>query len=426
MIGLVLLAEVLVLSHIFEDTQAETLREAHLVEKLLHQQSMQMQSRSDAIDYRSVFSLDTLSSLRNLHIKFIAENGRILDSNQPESVQSEGLLARLLEVNPMHHVHLVSITQPIIINEQHVGDIVIRNNLAHELTQVLSRATELLLPWLILFLVSSLVLARFFSVLLATIEPIASENQSPTRTNRSMSYWLSRLSFLRQPIQLLRSTSDLKSRFYHQKTKVVDAQEMERSRLAAELHDELGQHLTAIKLELDKLAISEQAQAIQQQVSILQQRSQSISDIFRSNLEQLRPPEMDEFGLADCLRALVTDWQFRHPEHDLHLDIQCHLRLLNEQAQLVVYRTVQESLTNISRHAGDQIQVRIKLFRQADFIIIEIADNGQGCDLDTRASGYGLRAMRERVDAISGDLRIDSQQGQGMQIQAKIPCGVGE
>jgi two-component system sensor histidine kinase UhpB len=123
---------------------------------------------------------------------------------------------------------------------------------------------------------------------------------------------------------------------------------------------------------------------------------------------------------------MTTDWQLRHPDNNLSLDIQCHLPSLSEQAQLVLYRTIQESLTNISRHAGSHLNVSIKLYRQADAIMIAISDDGRGCELNKSTSGYGLRAMRERLDALSGELIINSQPGHGMQIKATFPCWVGE
>jgi two-component system sensor histidine kinase UhpB len=151
-----------------------------------------------------------------------------------------------------------------------------------------------------------------------------------------------------------------------------------------------------------------------------------MSDILRSNLKQLRPPNLSEFGLAHCLHELVNDWIYNHPQHQLELTINCNLRLLDEHMQLSCYRIIQEGLTNISRHAGNNVEAKILLYRKDNDIIIEVMDNGQGCDLKLIKKGYGLLGMRERVETVSGHIHIESLPGQGMKIKVKLPCGIGE
>lgn len=420
-----MLGELFVLSQIYLDTHAETERDARLVEQLLSEQMAQFDASEKQLaklDLHSLFSLDSLSSIPNLRIQFIDEEGRLLDSNHV-AMASNQLLMRFLAWALEHHVGLLSIIHPVVLNEQHVGDIIITQNLDYELTLVAKQALEILLPWFFLFVVSSLVLAYLFSVLLSVLDPLVSG--TPARYPRN-SIWgvISSLRVIQMPLRLLSSTFALNQLFEQQKKKVVDVQEDERKRMAAELHDELGQHLTALRFELDKLATQSDSEPFQTILDTLKQRSQRMSDIFRSNLDQLRPPELAEFGLSHCLHTLVTGWQQRHPEHQAILEMRCHERLMSEQGQLVAYRVIQECLTNISRHAGPAIQVQIRLYRQSDRVIIKVADNGQGCVLTATAGGYGLLGMKERLDALSGALQIASQPGQGMQVLASIPLSV--
>ena len=320
------------------------------------------------------------------------------------------------------HVGLFSIMLPVMVGEQKVGEIIISQNLHYELKHVASQAVEIILPWFFLFVVSSFVLAHLFSVLLGTIEPLLSEK--PDRQRNGMVAALLSLSCVRVPMRLLSSVFTLSQQFEQQKKKVVEVQEDERKRVAAELHDELGQHLTALRFELENLSDYGESVQFEALVDTLKQRSQRMTDIFRSNLEHLRPPELERFGLQRCLQQLVSDWQQHYPENELHYAFECNERLVSKQGQLVAYRVIQECLTNIRRHAGSEVTVSVRLYRQADSVMIEVSDTGCGCDLTSVPGGFGLLGMRERVDALSGQLEIHSQPGHGMQVLAAIPLYV--
>lgn len=416
----VVLGEVFVLSQVYLDTHAETKRDARLVEQLLSEQAAQLRQQPVA-DWQSSFTIGRLGNLPNLQIRLIANDGRVLARNQADTKASRGLIS-LLAWTMEKHLGLFSILLPVMVGEQLVGEIVISQNLHYELSHVASQAVEILLPWFFLFMVSSFVLAHLFSVLLGTIEPLLSDK--PDRQRNGMVAALLSLSCVRVPMRLLSSVFTLSQQFEQQKKKVVEVQEDERKRMAAELHDELGQHLTALRFELESLSEHRDSAQFHALVDMLKQRSQRMSDIFRSNLEQLRPPELERFGLQRCLQQLVSDWQQHYPDTELHYAFECHERLLSEQGQLVAYRVIQECLTNIRRHAGSRVTVSVRLYRQADAVVIDVRDTGRGCDLTSVSGGFGLVGMRERVDALSGKLEIHSQPGQGMQVLAAIPLKV--
>src|SRR5262245_18471737 len=145
--------------------------------------------------------------------------------------------------------------------------------------------------------------------------------------------------------------------------KYLAAQEEERRSLARELHDELGQCLNAIKL--DATTIRSQAGAPSQEVA---QRAQAIIDVSsrvydvtRGLMERLRPVGLDELGLADALRHLVSDWQRRNPGVGCSLDVRGQLEGLGEEINISVYRIVQECLTNVARHArASAVEIRVE------------------------------------------------------------------
>lgn len=422
LLATVLLAEILVLGRIYGETHSETRREAQLVEQILLEQIRHMESgiTDTSFDYQNVFALERLSALKKLDINFIAEDGRVLDSNHPDSLKRSWLSA-LVSWLIEKHLGLISVMYPVIIAEQHVGNLVITNNLTHELSEVTTQALEILLPWFLLFVLSSLLLLKLFSHLLNSIEPLLSP-ESPG--SRQANYFALQSFFnpRRLPVRLITAVGALNKHFDQQKRQVITAQETERQRLAAELHDELGQHLTAVRMELDKLSRNEQT-AIKPSIDALRKHSERLTEIVRSNLEQLNPPELAQQGLRYCLDKLITDWSWRHPQHQLNFTLRCHPRLLDSQSQLIAYRIIQECLTNVSRHAGTQVSVDISLYRDSDKVVIAISDNGCGCDLDAEQGGFGLLGMKQRVEALSGEFTITSQPMQGMQVLAALPVG---
>ncbi len=419
----VVLAEMLMLGRIYDETHSETVREAKLVKLILQEQIQQLETKiADAaeFDHQRAFALEQLGTLKNLNISFVDETGRVVDSNHKDSAPRSWwsvFMTWLVD----KHLGLMSVITPVIIAEQHVGDLIISNNLVHELTLVMTQAMEIMLPWFFLFLLSSLLLVKLFSYLLDGIEPLLSAESSKDRQERHFA-WQSLLNPRHLPVKLITAVAALNSRFDQQKRQLITAQETERKRLAAELHDELGQHLTAVRMELDKLSQDEHT-ASNPSIRVLRQHSERLTEILRSNLEQLNPPELDERGLRYCLEQLVIDWQWRHPQHQINFSLSCHPRLLDPQSQLIAYRIIQECLTNISRHAGANVRVAVSLYRSGEQVVVAVKDDGRGCDLAAEQSGFGLAGMKQRVEALSGEFTVMSQPMQGMQIQAALPIG---
>jgi two-component system sensor histidine kinase UhpB len=419
----VFLAEMMMLGRIYGDTHSETRREAQLVEQILQEKLRHLETaiadQAD-FDYQHAFALHNLRALEKLDITFVGDDGSILDSNHPQSHQRawwSSLLGWLID----KHLGLMSVIYPVTIAGQHVGDLIITNNLVHELGEVTTQAIEILLPWFLLFVLSSLLLLRLFSYLLDAIEPLLPAQSAHSPKGRHF-VLRSLVNPRRLPIKLITAVGALNTHFAQQKRQVITAREAERKRLAAELHDELGQHLTAVRMEIDRLSRQEQTH-IKSSLTALKTHSERMTEIVRSNLEQLNPPDLAAHGLRYCLDNLINDWQRRHTQHQLSFSMHCHPRLLDSQSQLIVYRLIQECLTNISRHAGKQVSVEISLRREADMVQIAVADNGKGCDLDAKQSGFGLPGMKQRVKALSGELTIISQPMQGMQVLAALPVG---
>jgi signal transduction histidine kinase len=202
--------------------------------------------------------------------------------------------------------------------------------------------------------------------------------------------------------------------------RVVQAQELERQRLARELHDETGQALTSILLGLKPL---EEALADHPaRAALTELREQVVSalqDVRRLAVE-LRPAVLDDFGLVPALERL-TDAFADQP--DIRVDFHSALgdRRLPSEVETTLYRVVQESLTNIVKHANAQ-HVSVSIARRGSTVAAVIEDDGAGFDeRAVRDDSVGLLGMRERLSFVDGRLEIESRPGSGTTVVAEVP-----
>ncbi|MDQ2640595.1 MAG: sensor histidine kinase [Pseudomonadota bacterium] len=197
--------------------------------------------------------------------------------------------------------------------------------------------------------------------------------------------------------------------------RLIGVQEEERRRLARELHDELGQTLNAIKLDVLALPDPGAAQRIATSVDRVYGAA---GDLVRS----LRPPALDELGLSAALEACVDRWRRSHPGLTVQLSMAGELDQLGETLSLALYRIVQEALTNCVRHARAG-HFYIDLTRGAGVgVLLEMRDDGQGFDTASAdRQGSGLTGMRERAALLGGQFELLSAPGQGVTIRIEFP-----
>jgi two-component system, NarL family, sensor histidine kinase UhpB len=202
-------------------------------------------------------------------------------------------------------------------------------------------------------------------------------------------------------------------------------QEAERKALARELHDELGQYLNAIKLDAVTLRDEAPALAARQQnagsiIANADHVYRTVGDLIR----RLRPVGLDELGLAAALEHIVDAARTRAPSTRFRLAIDGDLDRLGESCDLTIYRLVQEGLTNCARHASAS-DVEVQLARAqtsgSEYITVCMTDNGAGADWASQPRGLGLVGMRERVEALGGELHITTAPGYGFRFVASFP-----
>jgi PAS domain S-box-containing protein len=202
---------------------------------------------------------------------------------------------------------------------------------------------------------------------------------------------------------------------------VVEAREEERRRIARELHDELGQRLTALKMELSSLKRTGQANGERQRVADMLGMIDETVAAVRRIAADLRPLMLDDLGLNAAIDALA-----REAAQRMDIEVTVHLGHedppLSSSAAIALYRMVQEALTNVGRHAR-ATDVNVRLHTEGDEIVLTIRDNGTGFPEGAlqREGRFGLLGMRERAVALGGRLEVDNPPGGGGRITVHVP-----
>jgi PAS domain S-box-containing protein len=208
----------------------------------------------------------------------------------------------------------------------------------------------------------------------------------------------------------------------------IQAQEHERLRLAHELHDQTGQNLAAAMLEIKSLeGVTDEA--IRPRFRRLGRLLELIGRTLHQVAWELRPASIDDFGLSIALANYVTEWGEQCGiAADFHCD-QAQIAGLSDEVCTVIYRVVQEALTNIVKHARGATSVSVVIERVNAQVRLTIEDNGCGFDAgaasgpgNLRNGGLGIAGMRERLTLIGAELEIESSPGSGTAIFARIPA----
>lgn len=221
-------------------------------------------------------------------------------------------------------------------------------------------------------------------------------------------------------IESMRRLADLSGR-------LLAVQEAERGRLARELHDEFGQQLTAIKLNLHALGRELASDVASERLADCRAIVEQTLDAIRNRALDLRPPMLDDLGLYAAL-----DWYCRRQQERsgtcVTLLAAQDMGRVSEVLETTIFRVVQEAVNNALRHAVGA-QVTVTVVRQEANIRVEICDDGKGFDASkalNESGGFGLNAMKERVALAGGSLEILSGAGEGTRIVSVLPVDEAE
>jgi len=201
----------------------------------------------------------------------------------------------------------------------------------------------------------------------------------------------------------------------------LEIQEAERKHMARELHDELGQCLTAIQADAELIRdLSDNDKRIKTSANAIMDVSSRVYDVVHTMIHRLRPGVLDSLGLVEALKDEIKAWEDRNPDTRYNFTTDGNLSQLNEHSNIMLYRIVQECLTNISKYAQAK-NVDISIQNTTKKLLLEVSDNGNGFDITQGNQGLGLIGMRERVESLNGSLKIKSEPGKGVCIFISVP-----
>ena len=401
----------------------------------------------------TAFKLQQLSHMRHLKIALFDRRGNLLDSNQTTTA------AQFKNEAPTWFERLLNTTMPrwqpkvrtLSVNNQLLARLIITPDPSYEYAEIWKQMTDLLVLLALFFICVNLMIAWAINQALKPTETILTaldEIESGHLEVRLPPFKLPELARIGQKFNHMIETLQQSHLQNHKLTQqLMTLQESERKSLARDLHDEFGQCLTAINTDASVILKGAKTKypELLASAQAISQLSQHLMELVSGLLQRLRPGVLEELGLELALQDLVSTWQTRHGYIHCTLNISNADNLkkatLGETENLVIYRLVQESLTNIARHASASkvnvsVYAELKLNKQG--ITVKMQDNGAGFNhnqaadfdinlgLDTHKSsgnnaGFGLLGMRERVESLNGDFTLKTSAKTGTLITAWIP-----
>jgi two-component system sensor histidine kinase UhpB len=354
--------------------------------------------------------LGGLNQLRHLQIQFFDNDDKLIDSSQPNIDENnrtpkwiEKIMTALLSNIPSEVIQIDS-------RGKSLGYILIKPDPAYEINEIWQQVKSGLIVILIFFIFINLVI---YIVFFHTLQPINElldgfkklENENyKVRINKTN---ISELNNIGQKFNnTVRKIKETNTRVHKLSQDLINIQEQEKRQLARNLHDELGQSLTAIQAEAASIKNSQKNKTNLIAVENIISLSKSMMFSTRELIKKLSLGILDEVGIKIAMDDLVMSWSKRNPNIKMKYDFdQAALQKLSKETHQHLYRIVQESLTNISKHANPlNVSVLIKSILTGK-VKIEIINDGIVKKANS-SKGMGLSGMRERVAQMKGQIKI--------------------
>ena len=305
------------------------------------------------------------------------------------------------------------------------SELIIRPDPADEITEAWDEARSLLSLLVTFFLIANILLFVIIGRLLKPVNSIIKGLDDIERgdyKSRLQSVQLPELDKIRQKFNLMAGVlEESREQNLYLTKQTLAIQEEERRHLARELHDEMGQSISAIKAVAVSIGQRTNDEKTQSNVEKITEISSRIYDVVRGMMRRLHPVILDELGLIPALNDVIDDWNTHHENTFCHFELDTNnLDSLSREVSITIYRLIQECLNNVAKHANAE-DVFITLINKGKVLELSVKDNGQGFDLKQQIRGLGLSGMRERVEALNGQFDIDSESGKGVDIQIILP-----
>jgi two-component system sensor histidine kinase UhpB len=401
--------------------QDEMQSSIHLAEQLI---VFNLSQRNLHVEWLT--QLNTLKETRHLHIQLQEPSGEALNVYPPPTMQNS------VSEPPYWFINLVAsspmkIERTVITGDGQQFVVSIEANPLNEISEIWQESVaffSLLLSLIsLIFLAIHIVFSRMFKeiiVIVRGVERIGGgdyqhflpdfSSEEVNRIAKAINQLIEKLNF---------SQAENRALTQHNLT----IQEQERQHLAQELHDELGQSLTAIKVMTATVARMNDNQnaIVKQSTTSIIESCDHLMKVVRSMMQQLHPLTLTELGLNAALHELFDSWLLRCPALQIDFQYDEGIEQCPKSIHIHLFRIVQECLTNVFRHANAEKVSIILAVQLNEKLLLTITDNGLGCDMANIKNGFGLFSMQERVRSLNGEFTIERNLKKGMRISAVIP-----
>jgi two-component system, NarL family, sensor histidine kinase UhpB len=325
---------------------------------------------------------------------------------------------------------------PVFVNEKQLGSIVISSAPGDEIAEVWENATSLAEVALLSGIASIVILYILFGRVLAPLRSLAEglrdlglneyDVRLPQSKTRELAIIAERFNSLAAALESMTAKNRKLS------TRLITVQDDERRQTALNLHDEVGPYLFGLKANATSIANSSKGTVAEVRAREMLDMIDALQAINRSVLNRLRPMALGHVPLGDLLSSLIAERARQFPDMSIAYSSNGLFNSYGESIDVTLYRCVQESLTNVIRHAKAQ-QARVTLAHESDLspgkltfsrLILTIADDG--CGIKSPATkGLGIQGMQERVEALGGNCQIEGASAHGTTVRIEIPLPSG-
>lgn len=408
-----------------EDVRAEIESTAGLASHLLDKEIIYYSGLPQGDANELPFNLKNFSHIRHLRIEFHDRLGHIRDSNQPAKRGGDKDAPPAWFAGALEIVSLgwMPTSRPVYLSGRMIGELVITPDPSYEIAEVWEDTVGLMLLVGVFFVAVNVMVYWAIARALRPVDHIVKALDAleqgdlearlpPFRTSE-----MARISEkFNSMVQTLKQSIESNHRLSR---KLIHLQEEERKSLARDLHDEVGQCLTAITADAAAILDARNMDAARDSAIAIAEVARFMMNIVHQMLQRLRSDVLDKLGLNAALHDTFEVWRQRNPGANTVVQISGEIDDLGEHIAVTVFRIVQECLTNITRHAAAH-RVTLKVTREGRALNILVEDDGRGFDPQASVEGFGLAGMRERVEELGGVFHLDSASDAGSRVMVYL------
>lgn len=413
-----------------EDVQAEVKSTANLALHLLDTEIAHYTSdfgwlNRGAEGNETIFRLNSLGNIRHLTIDFFDVNGKLRETNRhtqsrPQVAMPPAWFVRAMGLSEMG---IEPHRRNIVLNGRYIGDLLVTPDPSYEIAEVWGDTIGLLALVMAFFVLMNLYViwaVRYTFKPVGRIIAALTDMEKGNFSSRLPQFKQVELSEIGNKFNAMADTLQRSIENNHLLTQqIIRLQEDERKSLARDIHDEIGQYLTAIHVDASAILSAKRMATVKESARAISNVASQMMHMVHEMLQRLRPRVLDDLGISLALADLIHHWRQHNRGVTILHNISTDIPQLDDAVAVTIYRVVQECLTNIAKHAKAK-RVGIVVKHDGGSIFLTVEDDGIGFDPNKMTSGHGLAGMRERVHGLCGEMHIQAS-GSGTKINMRIP-----